>query len=295
MAKKNILVAFLLNLFFSVFELLGGFFCGSVAIVSDSVHDMGDALSIGISYFLESKSNKAPDKKYTYGYRRYSLLGSMITLLILVFGSIAVIIGGINRIINPKDINYDYMMVFAIVGAVVNLLATLFTRHGHSLNQRAVNLHMLEDCLGWIVVLIGAVIMKFTDISIIDPIMSICVSFVILVSSIKALCNVLSVILLKVPSGVDIDEIEKHLLEIDGVIDVHHIHIWSIDGEANYATLHAVIEGDESVVKSAIREELAEHNISHVTVETEDKTCDCQEKECVVKHTEHIGCHHHHH
>lgn len=294
MAKKNILVAFLLNLFFSVFELLGGFFCGSVAIVSDSVHDMGDALSIGISYFLESKSNKAPDKKYTYGYRRYSLLGSMITLLILIFGSIAVIIGGINRIINPKDINYDYMMVFAIVGAVVNLLATLFTRHGHSLNQRAVNLHMLEDCLGWIVVLIGAVIMKFTDISIIDPIMSICVSFLILVSSIKALCNVLSVILLKVPSGVDIDEIEKHLLEIDGVIDVHHIHIWSIDGEANYATLHAVIEGDESVVKSAIREELAEHNIVHATIETEDKTCDCQEKECVVKHTEHIGCHHHH-
>ena len=281
MAKKNILIAFLLNISFSIFEIIGGLVCGSVAIISDSVHDMGDALSIGISYFLERKSNKAPDEKYTYGYRRYSLLGSMITLLILIFGGVAVIIGATNRIFNPKDINYDYMLIFAIVGVAVNLLATLFTRHGHSLNQRAVNLHMLEDCLGWIVVLIGAVVMKFTDIGIIDPIMSICVSAVILVSSIKALAEALGVILLKVPSGIDSDEICHHLLRIDG--------------EINYATLHAVIEGDASAIKSHIREELAEHNIAHATIETEDKDYECIEKNCVVKHAEHIGCHHHHH
>lgn len=298
MAKKNILIAFLLNLSFSVFEIIGGLLCGSIAIISDSVHDIGDALSIGISYFLERHSNKAPDKKYTYGYRRYSLLGSMITLLILIVGSIAVIVGGINRIINPKDINYDYMLIFAIVGVFINLLATLFTSHGHSHNQRAVNLHMLEDCLGWIVVLIGAVIMKFTDIKVIDPIMSICVSFVILVSSIKAMCDVLCVILLKVPGKIDVDEIKEHLMGIDGVIDIHHIHIWSIDGEAHYATMHVVADGEIPYIKAAVKNELSEHGIYHTTLEIEKKDETCNQRECEIKHTEcaeHSHSHSHHH
>ena len=181
--EKNILIAFVLNLSFSLIEFVGGIFTGSVAIISDAVHDMGDALSIGIAYALEKKSHKQPDKKYTYGYGRFSVLGGLITTVILFVGSVVVIINAVDRIINPTEINYNGMIAFAIVGVVINFAAAYFTRESGSINQRAVNLHMLEDVLGWVVVLIGAVVMRFTDIAIIDPIMSIGVSVFIFANS----------------------------------------------------------------------------------------------------------------
>ena len=183
--EKNIFIAFILNLSFSIFEFIGGIFTGSIAILSDSVHDIGDAASIGAAFFLEKKSKKQPDEKYTYGYRRYSVIGSVITTLILLFGSAMVIYSAILRIITPADINYNGMIIFAIVGVCVNLAAAFMTREGDSLNQKAVNLHMLEDVLGWLVVLVGAVVMRFTDISIIDPLMSIAVSALIFLNAIK--------------------------------------------------------------------------------------------------------------
>ena len=158
--EKNILIAFLLNISFSLFELIGGMFTNSVAIVSDAIHDFGDSISIGISYFLEKKSKKKPDNKYTYGYTRYSILGAIITNSILITGSILVIINAVERIINPTEINYDGMIIFAVFGVIINFFAAQFTKEGDSLNQKAVNLHMLEDVLGWIVVLIGAIVIQ---------------------------------------------------------------------------------------------------------------------------------------
>ena len=160
---RNILIAFILNLSFSVFELIGGILTGSVAILSDSIHDLGDAASIGISYFLEKKSQKDPDDTYTYGYARFSVVGGLITTLILLVGAVAVIGNALSRLLNPTPIHYDGMILFALVGVSVNLCAAFFTRTGDSLNQKAVNLHMLEDVFGWAVVLVGAVIMRFTN------------------------------------------------------------------------------------------------------------------------------------
>ncbi|MBO5939101.1 MAG: cation transporter [Clostridia bacterium] len=293
--EKNILIAFLLNLFFSVFEFFGGIFTGSVAILSDALHDIGDAASIGVSFFLEKKSKKQPDEKYTYGYARYSVIGSVITTLILLVGSVAVIAGAVGRILSPTDINYDGMILFAIVGVCVNLLAAFFTRERGSLNQRAVNLHMLEDVLGWAVVLIGAVVMRFTDFAIIDPLMSIGVAIFILIAAIKNLSEVLSLFLEKTPHGVKVAELREHLLEIDGVIDVHHIHVWSMDGESNYATMHIVTSADAHEIKHKVREELSEHGIGHVTLELEREGEHCHEEHCHVEHHEHGGHHHHHH
>ena len=180
-SDKNILIAFLLNLFFSVFEFIGGIITNSISIVSDSIHDFGDAISIGISYILEKVSKKKPNKKYTYGYLRYSVLGALITTIILLIGSILIIYNAIKRIMDPIDINYNGMILFAIVGVIVNFIAAKVTKHGHSLNQKSVNLHMIEDVLGWIVVLIGAVVMKFTDLSIIDPNLSVLVALYIFI------------------------------------------------------------------------------------------------------------------
>ena len=183
--ERNIFFAFILNLLFSVFEFIGGIFTSSVAIISDAIHDIGDSASIGVSFFLEKKSKKQPDEKYTYGYARYSVLGGVITTFILLFGSAMVIYNAILRIINPVEINYNGMIIFAIVGVCVNFGAALLTRDGDSLNQKAVNLHMLEDVLGWIVVLVGAIVMRFTDFYVIDPLMSIGVAMFIFINALK--------------------------------------------------------------------------------------------------------------
>lgn len=292
-SEKNILIAFILNLFFACFELFGGVITNSISIISDAIHDIGDALSIGISFFLEKKSRREPDNIYTYGYSRYSVMGATITTVILLVGSVLVIINAINRIIKPQDINYDGMIIFALFGVIINFLAAYFTSKGESLNQKAVNLHMLEDVLGWVIVLLGSVIIKKTSIVIIDPIMSILVALFILVNSIKNLKTILDLFLEKIPDNIDIEDIKKHLLKIEGVKDIHHIHIWSIDGVNNYATMHIVT--NDNKVKKNVREELRHHNINHVTIELESSNEGCREVSCHIDNTKDALHSHHHH
>lgn len=294
--EKNILVAFILNVSFSIFEFIGGIFTNSISIMSDAIHDFGDALSIGISLFLERKSKKEPDDKYTYGYARYSILGAFITTLILTIGSIFVIYNAVLRIINPTDINYNGMIVFAVVGTIVNFLAAYFTKEGESLNQKAVNLHMLEDVLGWVVVLIGAIIMRFTDIKIIDPLMSIAVAVFLLFHAIKSFKDILDLFLEKVPKNINIEEVKKHILGVKNVIDIHHIHIWSLDENNNFATIHVVADlKNITQIKHDIREELEEHKINHSTIEFEDKDNICNDKECKINKSNNGHNHQHHH
>lgn len=293
--QKNILIAFILNLSFSVFEIIGGFFTGSVAIISDALHDTGDALSIGIAYFLEKKSHKHPDEKYTYGYGRYSVLGGFITTVILLTGSVFVISNSIRKIINPSDINADGMIIFAIIGVIVNLAATIFTRHGDSLNQRAVNLHMLEDVLGWAVVLIGSIVIKFTGFVLIDPIMSMAVAVFILINSLKNLKDILNIFLEKTPESVDIAEISKHISKIEGVKGIHHIHVRTIDGNTNLASMHIVTNEDSAKIKEKVRAELKKHGIAHATLELEGENEACENHHCHIELENHSHGHHHHH
>lgn len=292
--EKNILIAFILNLGFSIFEFIGGTLTNSVAIISDSIHDIGDAMSIGVSYFLEKKSKKKPDNKYTYGYVRYSVIGSLITTIILIIGSILIVLSSIKRIINPVNINYNGMIIFAVIGVIVNFLAAYFTKSGHSLNQKSVNLHMLEDVFGWAIVLIGAIIMRFTDEKIIDPILSIIVAIFILLNALKNLKLIVDLFLEKTPKGINIDEIKKHILKIKGVKDVHHIHVWSLDGYNNYATIHVVNDGKNEDIKKLVKEELKEHRIIHSTIELEKEGEECLEKNCEINmDKKHNHCHHH--
>ena len=291
--EKNILIAFILNLSFAIFEFIGGIFIGSIAIVSDSIHDAGDALGIGISYFLEKKSHRQPDEKYTYGYARYSVLGSVLTTFILLISSLLVIGGSVKRLFSPTDINYGGMIIFAAVGTIINLVAAVATHKGESMNQKAVNLHMLEDCLGWAVVLIGAIIMNFTDITVLDPLMSIGVSLFILVHTLKNAKELIDLFLEKTPSGVDVSELKKHLCQLDGVVGVHHIHVRSLDGQRNYATMHAVVNGSHHEIKERIRDELMHHGICHSTLELEAEGEHCHEAECRLE--THRHSHHHHH
>ena len=225
---------------------------------------------------------------------RFSVLGAFLTTTFLAAGSIVVMISAINRLFNPVAVHYNGMIIISIIGIIVNFLAAYQTKDGDSLNQKSVNLHMLEDVLGWIVVFIGSILMKFTDISYIDSIMSIGIACYILIHALKNLKSVLDLFLVKTPASIDIDHIKKELLEIPNINDIHHIHIWSIDGINNYATLHAVSDvKDLTATKKAIKECLKEHGIAHSTIELESSKEKCPEHDCVVKVSN--STHHHHH
>lgn len=293
-STHKILVAFLLNLGFSIFEFFGGLFTGSIAIASDAVHDLGDAISILVAYLLERYSRKAPDSQHTYGYARYSVIGSLITTVILLSGSCFVIFGAVQRLFHPAPVNYDGMLIFAIIGVVVNFIAAWYTHAGASLNQKSVNLHMLEDVLGWVVVLIGAIVMRFTDFALLDPLLSIAVATFILIHALEGFKSILDLFLEKTPSGLSLDELRRDLLSIRGVRDVHHIHLWSLDGYQNYVTLHVVCLHPSPALKANIREKLlSHHHITHATIELETPREHCHAKSCHPSALPAAHAHHH--
>ena len=221
-------------------------------------------------------------------------MGGLITTLILLISSGIVIYNAIRRIISPSPINYNGMFIFAIIGLIVNLIATIITHGGNSINQKAVNLHMLEDVLGWLVVLIGAIIIKLTNLYVIDPILSILVAIFIIFNSFKYLIEILKIFVIKTPKNIDLNKIIEEVKRVEGVKDVHHLHVWTIDGEINCATLHLVVNQLDSSVKSKVKEELNKQNVSHTTIEMETIDENCKERTCNVKQCNNFNHHHHH-
>ena len=240
-SAKNIFIAFILNLTFSILELVGGILTNSISIISDSIHDFGDSISIFITFFLEKKSNRKPDNNYTFGYLRYSTLGALFTAVILLIGSIIMIIASVTRIINPVNVNYNGMFILAVIGVIVNFISIRVTSHSDNINEKVINLHMLEDLLGWLCVLVGSLIIKITKIHIIDSILSLVVALFILFNVFKKIINIFEILLEKKPIRINTKQIKKQLLKLKFVKDIHHIHIWNIDGINNYITLHVLI------------------------------------------------------
>lgn len=294
--EKNIRIAFLLNLSFSLLECIGGVLTGSIAILSDAVHDLGDAVSIGLSFLLEKHSRKQPDHTHTYGYVRYSVLGSAVTTLFLLSGSAAVFCQSVRRLVSPVEVQETGMMLLAVIGICINACAAYFTREGDSLNRRAVRLHMLEDVLGWAAVLAGAVVMHFTGFTFLDPLLSMGVSVFIFVHAAGSLREILDLFLEKTPRSISVSELQEHLTQIDGIRDVHHIHLRSLDGQDVYAEMHIVTDADPVRVKAEIRQELQEHGIVHATLELESAEESCVSRDCRTNTgSSPAAVHHHHH
>ena len=270
--QRNILIAFILNLLFSLFELVGGVFTGSAAILSDAIHDLGDAVGIGASFFLEKKSNRQPDNRYTYGYGRFSVLGSTMTTLLLLVGSLAAIANAIFRVVKPSPIDYNGMIGFAVVGLLVNGAAALVTAKGQSMNQKAVSLHMFEDVLGWAVVLIGAVVMRFTDFAILDSILSLGVGVFILLHAVEHMKESVEVLLDKVPESVDVEEMAAEISALNEVVKVERFHVHSTDGQNSFASLKVVADRESSETERKIRQILRKQGIEQIILELKTGT-----------------------
>lgn len=303
--SRNIFIAFILNLGFSIIEFIGGLFTNSISIISDSIHDFGDAITIAISWVLEKKSKQKPNAKYTFGYTRYSVLGAFITSTVLLIGSVVVICNGITRIINPVKVNYDGMLIFAILGLVANGIGAFVTSHGERLNEKAVSLHLLEDLLGWIAVLITSVVMKIFDVSILDPILSIVITFYILWHVMQNYKRIFGIFLQKAPDNIDAEQIINKIILGNHIIkDIHHVHLWSLDDLNICMSCHVVMPSNAEMfdiirIKRIIKHEMLQYNITHITIEIEFEDEECNDTICSVynnnKTHSHHCCHHHHH
>lgn len=284
---KNIKIVFFLNAGFAVAELIGGIFTNSLAITSDALHDLGDSISLGLSWFLERYSKRKKDKRFSFGYRRYSLLAAMINALILIGASIYILYEAINRVINPEVVNATGMIYFAVAGIIINGIAALRVRRGKSLNERVVTLHLFEDVLGWVAVFVVAVILFFQDLYILDPILSIVITLYILFNVFRNLRKITAVFLQAVPEDVDIKKIEGDILKIDKVEGVHHTHVWSLDSLNNVMTTHLIVGNDVNMeeierIRGKVKKLLESYSIEHSTIEieTENEYCKLRDREC---------------
>lgn len=243
-STRNIVIAFILNLGFSIIEFIYGTIFNSMAILSDAVHDLGDSISMGFALIFQLISQKKakPNSKYTFGYSRFSLLGALVTGAILLFGSVLMIINSIPVLFNPEPTNAQGMFWLAIIAIVINGLASWILSRGSSRNESMLNLHMLEDILGWVGVLIVSLVLRFTDFYILDPILAIAISVFILSKAIPNFWATFKILLNASPENVDIEQVKNQILQLSGIKNISHLHIWSIDGEENSMTVTVLVE-----------------------------------------------------
>lgn len=270
-AKYTVWIAFFLNLSYAIVEFIAGGIFGSSAVLADSVHDLGDAIAIGISALLETISNREEDRHYTLGYKRFSLLGALVTAVILITGSILVILENIAKIFHPQSVNDEGIFWLGIIAITINVLASLVIRKGQTKNESILSLHFLEDTLGWVTVILMAIVLRFTDWYILDPLLSLVISFFILSKALPRFWSTLKIFLDAVPEGVDIQKIKTDLAELDHVASINQLNLWTMDGLEKNAIVHVCLKEMEHMetCKESIRIFLKNCGFQNITIEVD--------------------------
>ena len=295
--KHTVWLAFFLNLSYAIVEFIAGGVFGSSAVLADSVHDMGDAIAIGVSAFLETISNREEDSHYTLGYKRFSLLGAMVTAVILMTGSVLVILENITKLFHPQTINDEGILWLGIIAVSINVLASLVVRKGKTKNESILSLHFLEDTLGWVAVILMAIILRFTDWYILDPLLSLAISLFILSKAIPRFWSTLKIFLDAVPEGVDIQKIKSDLKQLDHVASVNQLNLWTMDGLEKNAIIHVCLEHVKhmEVCKESIRDLLKDCGFQNVTIEVDADVATHQAHKRKIEELEVESVKEHHH
>ena len=295
--KHAVWLAFFLNLSYAIIEFIAGGVFGSSAVLADSVHDLGDAVAIGVSAVLETISNREEDSRYTLGYKRFSLLGALITAVILMTGSVFVILENITKIFHPQPVNDEGILWLGIIAVTINVLASLVVRNGKTKNESILSLHFLEDTLGWVAVILMAIILRFTDWYILDPLLSLVISFFILSKAIPRFWSTLKIFLDAVPEGVDIKQVKSRLEQLDYVASVNQINLWTMDGLEKNAIIHVCLEHIKhmEVCKESIRDLLKDCGFQNITIEVDADVASHQVHKRNMVELEASHDHDHHH
>ena len=284
-AVANLKIAFWLNAVFALIEITGGILTNSIAILSDAFHDLGDSVALGLAWYFQRISTKKRDDVYTYGYKRYSLLGASLSAVILLIGSVIIIFKAIPRLITPEPVHTQGMMYLAIIGIIINGLAMFRLKSGHSQNEKVISIHLLEDVLGWVAVLIASIVMKFYDIPILDPLLSLCITAFILFRVFGNMRQTFRIFMQATPSEEQVNHFRSHLATISGIVDLHDMHFWTMDGSYNVASLHVSVNPDLSFseterIKLEVRTFLKKEGFEHTTIEIEPDGKLCELHDC---------------
>lgn len=282
-ALKDLRYAFVLNFVFTIFEFIAGFYTNSMAILSDAVHDLGDTIAIGASLGLEKYSIKGRDGLFSYGYRRFSPFAALLNCVILLSGSIIIIVNTIPRLWENQEIKLEFVAPMAVLGVIFNGLGVLRLKNSSSISNKAIMLHLMEDLLGWVAVLIGGVIMYFTGWTIVDAILSLMISTYILWNAYKNLRSVFTIFMQAVPKNVNFEQIKSSISELQHVIDVHDVHSWSLDGQYHVMTLHITVKAGIShpeiiEIKQHSTAIIQKSGVEHPTIAIDFEGEDCAYK-----------------
>jgi cobalt-zinc-cadmium efflux system protein len=288
-SEKNIGIAFILNLIFTIAEYAGGLYLNSLAITADALHDLGDSFSLGLAWFFERLSGRRPTALFSYGYRRFSLVAAFLNGVVLLTGASLVLWYAVPRLLSPVRPDAPGMLVFAVVGILVNGAAAFRLKRGHTLNEQVVAWHLVEDLLGWAAILFVSLALMVWDIPVLDPAASILITVIVLVNVVKNLKRTVVIFLQGVPPSLSLPGVEEHLLALPGVAGVHDLHLWSLDGEHHILTVHVVIpegsSGTEAMaIKCRVRDAAMALGIQHATIEIErlGEACILKER-CMIE------------
>ena len=295
--KHAVWLAFFLNLSYAIVEFIAGGVFGSSAVLADSVHDMGDAIAIGVSAFLETISNREEDSHYTLGYKRFSLLGALVTAVILMTGSVLVILGNITKLFHPQPVNDEGILWLGIIAVSINVLASLVVRKGKTKNESILSLHFLEDTLGWVAVILMAIVLRFTDWYILDPLLSLVISIFILSKAIPRFWSTLKIFLDAVPEGVDIKQVKSDLEQLDHVASLNQLNLWTMDGLEKNAIVHVCLKEIEQMelCKESIRSKLKDCGFQNITIEIDADLASHQTHKRNMEELEAVQNHGHEH
>lgn len=277
-AGRSYAVAFWANLLFAIIEIIGGLLTQSLAITADAVHDLGDATSIGVAWYLEKYSKKARDNAFNFGYRRFSLLAALFSGLVIVGGSIGIAYHALLRFSEPQQPATLGMLGLAVLGVVVNggsalAIGAFGKNDGHTHSEKILTWHFLEDLFGWVIVLIGAIVIHFTHWAWVDPLLALGLAIFISWNVIKNLKETLFLLLQGRPRGFDVRGLKEKVLAVKGVAEMDQLQIWSLDGQESVLSmrvhLHAVEDRHEvEAIKDSVRSISVRYGAVQTTIET---------------------------
>jgi cation diffusion facilitator family transporter len=277
-SKKTLYVTLFLTLFFALMELFGGLFSNSLSLVGDSFHMFSDVLALGASMVAIYFEAKKPTEKFTYGFLRLEVVVAFLNGIVLMLISVGMIYESVIRFFNPKEIDFGSMFFISLVGLIFNIVITwiLFssTKKENNINIKSAMLHFLGDLLNSVGVIISSIIIYFTDFVYIDIIMSVVISVIIFTGGYKISKEAFFILMEAVPSEVDLNTLRKELLNIDGIKNIHELHVWKNDNEEISFTAHILLDNYEKHnnyrIINEIKQKLALYDTFHMTVQIEN-------------------------
>ena len=283
--NKAFIIGIVLNAAFVVVEFVTGIYTNSLALLSDAGHNLSDVATLVLSLFAFKIAKKKATERYTYGFHKGTILASLVNAVILLIAVGSIGWEAIQRFMHPEETQGKVISIVAAIGIVVNGVSALFFFRDkeNDLNVKGAYLHLFADMLVSVGVVIAGIIIFYTDIKWIDPLISLIIMIVVLFSTWSLLAESFRLSLDAVPEDINMEKIKAEALKVKGVKEIHHIHVWAMSTTKNAMTAHLIL--DENLnqkqiaeIKHTLKHELEHLNIQHVTLETE--SVNCKEKDC---------------